>query len=220
METIGHVYKYSHNITGKWYIGSHNGSNPHYEGSGIVWKFAKNKYGIESFKKEILYEGKYFREVEEIILTALDAANDKHSYNVKNESLGGAFYGSSNGMFGRILTPIERYKCGNAFRGKKRPEHSIKMQGSRNPMYGKNEHTHGLRNRAQENLGKTYEEIFGEHKAAKIKAEMSKNRLGKPHNLIKRSCPHCGKVGSGPNMTRYHFDKCKDKNDSVCNSKL
>lgn len=22
-------------------------------------------------------------------------------------------------------------------------------------------------------------------------------------------CPHCGKVGSGPNMTRYHLDNCK-----------
>ena len=26
---------------------------------------------------------------------------------------------------------------------------------------------------------------------------------------IERTCPHCGKVGKGPNMKRYHFDKCK-----------
>lgn len=24
-----------------------------------------------------------------------------------------------------------------------------------------------------------------------------------------RECPHCGKQGKGPNMTRYHFDNCK-----------
>jgi hypothetical protein len=24
-----------------------------------------------------------------------------------------------------------------------------------------------------------------------------------------RTCPHCGVTGKGPNMTRYHFDKCK-----------
>jgi hypothetical protein len=24
-----------------------------------------------------------------------------------------------------------------------------------------------------------------------------------------RQCPHCGLQGRGPNMTRYHFDKCK-----------
>ena len=27
--------------------------------------------------------------------------------------------------------------------------------------------------------------------------------------LIK--CPYCDKEGSGPNMTRYHFNKCKSK---------
>lgn len=29
------------------------------------------------------------------------------------------------------------------------------------------------------------------------------------HNLKIKICPHCGLEGSGPNMTRYHFDKCK-----------
>lgn len=24
-----------------------------------------------------------------------------------------------------------------------------------------------------------------------------------------QTCPHCGKVGSGGNMKRYHFDNCK-----------
>lgn len=24
-------------------------------------------------------------------------------------------------------------------------------------------------------------------------------------------CPHCGLIGKGPNMTRYHFDNCKKK---------
>ena len=26
-----------------------------------------------------------------------------------------------------------------------------------------------------------------------------------------RTCPHCGVTGKGANMTRYHFDKCKNK---------
>jgi hypothetical protein len=25
------------------------------------------------------------------------------------------------------------------------------------------------------------------------------------------TCPHCGLVGKGPNMKRYHFDNCKKK---------
>lgn len=27
-------------------------------------------------------------------------------------------------------------------------------------------------------------------------------------SLKDRTCPHCGKTGRGPNMYRYHFDKC------------
>lgn len=30
----------------------------------------------------------------------------------------------------------------------------------------------------------------------------------KPLKLL--VCPHCGKQGKGPNMTRYHFNKCKE----------
>ena len=30
------------------------------------------------------------------------------------------------------------------------------------------------------------------------------NRSPKPS----RTCPHCGKVGAGPVMSRYHFDRC------------
>lgn len=32
---------------------------------------------------------------------------------------------------------------------------------------------------------------------------------GVKHNLKEKTCPHCGVKGKGPNMTRYHFDKCK-----------
>jgi hypothetical protein len=32
---------------------------------------------------------------------------------------------------------------------------------------------------------------------------------GIKHNLKEKTCPHCGKVGKGPNMTRYHFNNCK-----------
>jgi len=35
------------------------------------------------------------------------------------------------------------------------------------------------------------------------------NLLGK--NLTKVTCPHCGLVGKGSNMKRYHFDNCKWK---------
>ena len=43
-------------------------------------------------------------------------------------------------------------------------------------------------------------------KAASIRTS---NR-NKVWNTIEYTCPHCYKVGRGPNMKRYHFDKCKN----------
>lgn len=38
----------------------------------------------------------------------------------------------------------------------------------------------------------------------------SKGRVFKEkHKRKEYICPHCGKVGKGPNMKRYHFDNCK-----------
>lgn len=31
---------------------------------------------------------------------------------------------------------------------------------------------------------------------------------------IERECPHCGKLGKGSSMLRWHFDKCKYRKDS------
>jgi hypothetical protein len=39
------------------------------------------------------------------------------------------------------------------------------------------------------------------------KQKMRLAQLGFKHEL--QTCPHCGTVGGGGNMTRYHFNKCK-----------
>lgn len=43
--------------------------------------------------------------------------------------------------------------------------------------------------------------------------ELSKKRLAEGnHNFTQQhTCPHCGMVGKGPMMKRWHFDKCKTK---------
>lgn len=206
---MGYVYKYTHKETGMYYIGSHNGNKQNYSGSGLLWKRAKDKHGIDSYTKEILYEGPMYREEEERILKDIDAANDPLSYNMKNEAIGGSFPGELNGMFGKKLTDEHRYKCGSAFRGKKRPDHSEKMKGENNPAFGKVEHAHGIINRARDNSGKTYDEIFGEKRSKELRKKLSEVQKGKKHNLKVKTCPHCLFVGRGPNMARYHFDNCK-----------
>jgi len=53
---------------------------------------------------------------------------------------------------------------------------------------------------------------YADNKLKHWKEKMSKSLKGKPHNLKIVICPHCKKEGSGPNMTRYHFNNCKNKN--------
>ncbi len=45
------------------------------------------------------------------------------------------------------------------------------------------------------------------------KEKLSESLKGKKHNLKLVKCPFCNKEGSGPNMTRYHFDNCKNIKD-------
>lgn len=175
---MGYVYKYTHKETGKWYIGSYNGSKKNYSGSGKLWCKVKKKYGLDSFILEILYEGDDFREIEQKILIELDARNDVMSYNLINESCGASLPGEQNGMYGRKLTPDERYVCGSGFRGKKRPDHSEKMTGEGNPMHGRNDQTHGLRKFDLYRKGKKCEEIYGEEKAKEIKSKIREANLG------------------------------------------
>lgn len=45
-------------------------------------------------------------------------------------------------------------------------------------------------------------------------SEMTKLRISLAVNgqiLPKKTCPHCGKIGGGGAMTRFHFDNCRDR---------
>jgi hypothetical protein len=46
-------------------------------------------------------------------------------------------------------------------------------------------------------------------KMRKPRSEEGKANMRGPRE--KKTCPHCGFIGGGPNMGRYHFDKCKAK---------
>lgn len=43
----------------------------------------------------------------------------------------------------------------------------------------------------------------------KPRSEEAKLNMRGPRQ--KKTCPYCGFVGAGGNMTRYHFDNCKLK---------
>lgn len=175
---MGYVYKFTIRETGKWYIGSHCGNKKGYLGSGLAWQAALKKYGIDSFDREILYEGDNYRAEEERILKQLDAANDSMSYNLKNEAMGGSFPGKLNGMYGKKLSDEQKYKCGSGFRGKTRPDHSQRMSGDGNPMFGRNDHCDALIAKSKLNKGKSFDEIYGAENSEKIKQKIGDAHRG------------------------------------------
>lgn len=85
----GYIYKVTNLLNGKWYIGSKRGDvDLTYYGSGKAIKRAINKYGKVNFKLKILCLAEDAYDLEELILTELDAANDEKSYNLINSGCG------------------------------------------------------------------------------------------------------------------------------------
>lgn len=215
MTKMGFVYEWTNTVNGKKYLGSHGGSpDDSYIGSGVAFRNAIKKYGLTKFTREILYIGADYTDVEELLLEQVDAANNKLYYNQTNKSLGASLVGNKNGMHGKkhrreTLDQISNTLVRKYASGEKRTNAEA-IRGENNPMYGRTDQTHGIVSRAKCNAGKTYEEIHGEN-AASIRQKQREAHQGKPQKWLVVTCPHCGMTSKGPNMTRYHFDKCKKK---------
>ena len=96
------IYKVTNQIDGKFYIGSHKTKdlNDKYMGSGKYLKHAQEKYGIENFKKEILFvfdtpEEMYAKEAE---IVNADFLAEENTYNLKIGGFGGFDYINSSGL--------------------------------------------------------------------------------------------------------------------------
>jgi hypothetical protein len=84
----GFVYKWIDTSNGMYYIGCHKGEvNDGYVGSGTYFLKAYKKRP-EAFVREVLYSGEHFAELEEFMLTELNASQDKESYNLTNACRG------------------------------------------------------------------------------------------------------------------------------------
>jgi hypothetical protein len=91
------IYKITNLINGRYYIGKHitDNINDSYMGSGKLIKKAIEKYGIESFRKDIIsvYDNEHDMNIAE---SAIINLNDKMIYNLHPGGKGGWQYVNSN----------------------------------------------------------------------------------------------------------------------------
>jgi hypothetical protein len=129
-------------------------------------------------------------------------AGKKHSEEAKRKS---ARIGEHNGMYGK----------------------GELVAGHKNGFYDKTHNSETiatLSEKAQNRTADHYCEHCNEYFTAQAYSQHHGDRCANnPNRIVTQRkkykkkehtevvCPHCGKVGSGPNMTRYHFDNCKEK---------
>lgn len=179
---IHYIYKITNTVNGKYYIGRHstNSIEDLYMGSGIGIKRAIEKYGIKNFIKEIVKFADDTDQLWELEKEIVNekVVNDKMSYNM---SYGGKHY----------LHGLKQYDK-NAF--KKHQSEAGKKGG----------------NSFLSNL--TKEEKLAWHKKGSDASPRNTGKIawnrGKTYKMENKECPKCGKIGAGPNMTRYHFNNC------------
>jgi hypothetical protein len=129
------IYKITNNVNNKIYIGKHQTKNldDNYMGSGKHLKYAINKYGIENFTKEILFQfdNEIDMNTKEAELVTEEFCLSKNTYNLCPGGRGGfgyinneimttdlrKSYGKINGRAGGIALS-ERLKNDNEYRNK------------------------------------------------------------------------------------------------------
>jgi hypothetical protein len=119
--------------------------------------------------------------------------------------------------------PIYRKKLSKSLKGKEKTQEHIKnhrnsmrdVSGENNSFFGK---THTVETKRKISLKKKGKEPSNKgtnhtqdalEKMRKPRSTEGKANMRGPRE--KKTCPHCGFIGAGGNMGRYHFDNCKHK---------
>ena len=235
-----YIYKITNNLNNKIYIGLKTSTveeSESYYGSGTVIKAAIKKHGIDNFTKTILerdiVDYDYLQERERHYIKLYDS--QKNGYNRTEGGNGVIGWKIDDGYRQKISNSSSNrkwYHCPitkkNVF-VKEKPEGYVEgrcfSEEALNKMANRKGKVHTYTEEQKQKISKalTGRKLSKEHIEAMAKGHRGKilseehkekirqGNLGLHKNYTNVKCPHCGLEGKGPNMTRYHFDNCKQK---------
>jgi hypothetical protein len=171
---LGFVYIWINKVNGKKYIGLHFGQiDDGYIGSGVAFKRAIKKYGIDQFERKILYyevkseENLYKKEFE--IINEMNAVFSTEFYNITNFDPKGSHF--INGKRHRLISEETKKKISKANEGKKHTKKTRKKM-SKSRMGKK------LSEEVKMNMSMAFK---GRKVSEETKKKISKAHKGKKH---------------------------------------
>ena len=164
------VYKTTNLLNGKIYVGKDEGDRDHYLGSGYILRRAIEKYGKESFQKEVLEicaSREILEEREKHWIKELNATDPKIGYNVAEGGTGGnTYFGKTEEEMRLIKEKISNSAKGRVFSEEHRrrlAEHARSRKGNKPCKF----------------KGQKYEDFMDEGRANFIKEKLRTSNKGK-----------------------------------------
>jgi hypothetical protein len=204
------LYLKTHNVTGLKYLGYTKRKDVQkYTGSGVYWLRHIKKYGYDvttnvlgvyETENELKHYGLFYSNKFNVI-------SNKAFANLKEEAGVSGKY-SDETKEKMSIKALNRVKT----IGAPKTAWTSESMTALNAITWANPETRKARSIgiSKALTGKVYgprTEDFKKH-MSKVLTGRSYGK-GIKHNLVEKTCPHCQKVGNGPNMTRYHFNNCK-----------
>lgn len=183
-----YLYQKKHTRTGLRYFGRTTSRNPFkYKGSGTRWKYHCDKHGWDHVVTEDVWG----------FDTQEDCTNFALKFSLENNIVDSDEWANleiEDGVNGKLAGTIPKYK--QRKRGPTSERHLAALDKLHESWKG--------RKHAQS----TIEKMKGP-KTEESRRKMSES--AKKRGLPMLTCPHCGKIGKGSGMRRFHFSFCKLK---------
>jgi hypothetical protein len=218
-----YLYLKVHNITGLKYLGYTSRDPFKYNGSGKYWLRHIKKHGYDisttilgqyDNMTDVTKNGLYYS-------NKWDVVESSDFANLKEEAGFGGSYGKATR---RKMSENYNYEADrwSSERRKRQSEMTIERNKKlwSDPEY---------KEKTGKKISDAVSGVKRKPRSEEFKNHMSKVLTGRSygkgikHQLKLVECPHCGKEGRGPNMTRYHFHNCKTllkNNDSQMKGSL